>query len=374
MKYFIIIITLLSLIVIKSSAQTITPLTLTYHRKLLHIKELPFNKVIVFDNRFDTAKIKIREYGGYPLYVMNFDTSSTISIKKYIETAITNFPKKNQLLYINIKQLRFENVYPRFLFFSADAYFKVNDRFKKIATIKKSYEIHMHGYEDSSYRRTITRALNELVETVNINYYNQNNDENNADTFDTFNTNVMNEWKNFPIIIQNIYTNGVFETFDDFKNNVITPLSFSMQMNTDSIFFRNFSENSRYYNKSRNQYKHMYAVSYNNSLYIPTIGRYFLALNKINNTFYFNVPYSLPNMYSIVSERLLKTPNVTSNQLTSSANPYIALIGGAVGIAKQIKVDKQVRSEKQEIINKGLVRGDLRTCFLDMDTGDIIYY
>jgi hypothetical protein len=95
----------------------------------------------------------------------------------------------------------------------------------------------------------------------------------------------------------------------------------------------------------------------------------------MKNTFYFNVPYSLPNMYALLSERLYYFGNTFLDILTQTSNPNGGIVSAGVEIAKQNKYNRQVLAKKQEILNQAFLNNkDMRTCFLDMDSGDIIYY
>ena len=361
-----------------SIAQKIIPLTV--HRKLHHIHVLPFDRVVVLDNRYDTTKIKVIEDGSYPVKVLTLNKPASLAIKNYIESVIKPYHKKEQNLYLNIKQLRFSNPsyysnYSSQLFFSADAYIQTGVHFRKIATIKKDYRPHYHGYMDSIYRRTITYALNDLIENVNANYYKQGKEGIDTETYDSINTNVMSEWNEYAIIKNDSFsTNGVYETFKDFRDDKIKPVNFSLQMAPDSVFNIRFSENNkRYYSKMSGRCHHVFAVFYNGNRYISIFGRFFLPLYKMNNTFYFNVPNALPNMYSIISEKLLQFEGY-ENAAISTDNPYANLVGGIVGIIQEYRDNKRIYKEKQNILGNGLLNEDMRICFLDMDTGDIIYY
>ncbi len=352
MKYAICITVCLiaTIIATTGKAQTITALKLTVHKKLHNIHELPFNKVIMFDNRFDTTKIKIRQDDNYPIKIIVFDKPALMSIQGYIEKIIRNYPKKNQPLYIDVKQMRFTNVSSD-LFFWADAYFKTSDHFKMVTTIKKSYRVHYQGYLDSAYRRTITKALNELIEKVNTDYYKQNNNELDAETFDSaISTNVIAGWKAYPIISQNVSANGVYETFDDFRHNKIKPVGFSLQMARDSIYRINFTESNTYYIKKNNLYNHIFAICYDGNIYISILDKYFLCSKKMTNTFYFNVPFSLPNMYTMLSERVFYIDNFFLYMLVNASNSSGDLIGGWVNLAKENKHNKQLLEKKRGYI------------------------
>jgi hypothetical protein len=363
---YIIIVVLSTLVITSLHAQTPHPLTLTVHRKLHHIHQLPFDKVIVFDNRLDIQKIGSDQNGSSSHLIWRFDSTTTsLAIKTYIETAIRKFPKESGVLYISLKQLQIVtalNEVPKF-YFSADAYFKKNNTFRKIGLIKKE------GILWVSPERTIRRALNNLIEKVNYNYYNYQNIDSTTYVFDD-----IANWMNYyPIMRQSVYlTNGVYESINDFRNNKIKPINLSMKIGSDSVYAVSFSEGNKYYNESLDYYRNIFVICYNRCLYIKIDNKHFLPLSKINNKFCFNVPLSLPNMPAIIAEKNLPYPSAPGD--TGAPG-----IGGAIGgiiidAATKSHREKVYNQEKQDIISQGLEDRGMRNCFIDIGTGGITYY
>jgi hypothetical protein len=352
-----------------------TQLSLTVHKRLRGIDELPFDKVVVFDNRYDTTKIKIIEDGLYPIKTISFNKPLLTAIKDYIEAVISNYSKKNNTIYINVKQLRFTNINSE-LFFWADAYSEIDEHYKLITTVKKSYPVHYTGYLDNAYRRTIIKAIDDLIYKINADYKTEGGKEYDTNTFfQLINRNVKDEWETYPIIIQQTSTNGVYETFDDFKNNKIKSIHFSLKSSSDSTYCIGSIElNNNYHKTKNNLYKHIFAVCYEGNIYFSVFGNFFLKLRKTENIFCFYVPYSHPNMYAQISIKKY-SQNKLLNILTATNDPGAGIVGGIVEANRKTKYFKEVGTKNQEIYRQALQNNsDFRTCFLDMDTGDIIYY
>lgn len=365
MKY---IIYLFLFITLKIEAQIIIPFTLTYKRKLKGIDEVPFNNVVVFDSRFDTTKIQITEDGKYPISIVQFAQPTTEAIKTYIENEIAWLKKINQTLYINIKRMRYTNIYNGSFVFTADAYFRKDNKFIKVVAYKND------DFRTDGFQKTVSKALCDLIELVNTNYHKQKNGKIQEDIYDSISTNVITDWKDYPIIKKSApLQNGIYETFDDFFNCKIKPMNFSLQLKADSVYSITFPINNKhYFNESKALFKNIYAFYYDGNFYISVLGRCFLTMYKRNNTFYFNVPVSLPNMYSIISESGMYYDHSFPSS-GGSTNPIANLAEVAMGTVQQHNYNKSISEKKQETINQGRISSNFRFCFLDMDTGDIIY-
>lgn len=74
---------------------------------LHHIRHIPFNKVVVYDNRYDTTKVGILENGKMPFQVITFDRPASLWVRKYCQMVIGHHSQTNRTLYISLFQLRF---------------------------------------------------------------------------------------------------------------------------------------------------------------------------------------------------------------------------------------------------------------------------
>lgn len=111
-------------------------------------------------------------------------------------------------------------------------------------------------------------------------------------------------------------------------------------------------------------------------------GSWFIQLYSRNNTFYFRLPNSFPDMYAIacagsmasggsVAQEPYRLPDATN--LNGKAGLYIFAAEVVVGLTANIVMNGMAR----HAVNKNYpvaLSGNMRECFLDMDSGDIVYY
>ena len=339
--------------------------------KLHAVNRFPFDRLEVFDNRFDTTGFRICQPGSGVAKVDVFDNTASEAIKVFIETAISPIPRQHQVLYISIRQLRFGNIetFRNRLFFAADAYYRYNDAYRKITSVNRIYV-------DKRVKGTgafVAGVLTDLIEEIGKDYYEQE-----GHGFDKFSAGDMNvpvtdTWASYPIITRTSATDGIYRSFDDLRNNRIIRSDFILQMAADSTYRISFNEPNEFYDKKKNSFHNIWAVSYHGVLYLPLMAQYFLPLERRNNRLYFYVPHSLPDMHTIifhVSPAGLSSSGAYDNLSRYSNNSSVAVLGAALGLMVDIiRNSRNTMNEKNKTVNNE----DMRNCFLDMDTGDIIY-
>ena len=195
---------------------------------------------------------------------------------------------------------------------------------------------------------------------------------------------VTKEWASFPIIIRDPTVNGIYNSYDDFRNNNIQPADFSLGLTSDSTYKISFSQSNRYFNIKRNSFYNIWAISYHGNLFLPIMGKFFLPLLKADNRFYFYVPRSLHNMqdiilngYNIVISNDVSGYTIGShdNLMMYNNNSKVAALGAIIGFIQDLgSGPKGKTSDDMNILNKIDGNNEMRYCFLDMDNGDIIYY
>ena len=361
---------------------------LSTKRKLHSISQLPFNEVAVLDNRFDTSKNEIEQDGMYFPGVLRFDIPASGAIKDYIESTIRDIPdRKEQVLYINLKQLRFgvQTWGPAHLDVKVDVYLKVKDGFRKLFSLNTYYKQISGFIGEQVCASTIEAAFDDLVKRAVKIYGEQGIPDTTVYTFDDINKNVVSEWSACPIFHQANLQNGIYRTFDDFRNNRMDPDSILLKIEADSTYTlylpeadkRQLSKRSSKKSSMGSTYKYygyarIWAVSFNGELYIKVKEHYFLPLYKTGSTFYFYVPYSLPNMKVIQYDRF--NPTAGSPDLgPSNSNLFATLIV----LTGSLVIDGAVQSaadKRRKAFVASAKNNEMRDCFLDMDTGDIIYY
>jgi hypothetical protein len=101
-------------------------------------------------------------------------------------------------------------------------------------------------------------------------------------------------------------------------------------------------------------------------------GNFYLCLNvKQNqyvrliargNTFYFTVPRSLPDMYSLLDMEWIER---ASTEGGANHSPGAAILSGMIHAATASSAIKKAKAAG--------MKGNFRTCYIDMDSGDIVF-
>jgi hypothetical protein len=362
---------------------------LNYVRKLSGIHNVPFSAVTVVDDRFDTTKLELMPTGARPFHDLVFAQPASIAVAEYIERVINRYPKADRRLYIDLLQLRFGNIGTRIgegqannvfhkndpeikycLFLSANAYYAdTNGGFKKVFSFKRPIVMQIKGLRGDFYQRTIIKALTDFITALCA--VDEKATAKDADSMagENFGKNVIEYWASYPINKLSVTSNGIYPTFDDFLNNRIRSADFTLRQNEDSTWILDLPAGIN----------NPWGVYYNGIFYYalndPRLpyskhNRILLPMTPQHNTFFFYLPHTLPDMYAILSAATVGGQGTFS----SSPNPggVGGLIIGAVGAGVQAQKNHLANVQKENVLIQGL-RGDLRHCFLDMDSGDVVY-
>ena len=379
-------------------AQCITNYFVPTLTKKLPLKYSPFSEVQILDNRFDTTQLFTIEDGEYPIRRLNIDQPAAYTIKKYITEAILPLSKGNKTLLINITQLRITNKgsiertpnnhgrnpgkgMRNYVIFSAEAYYKTGKKqYSKIVTVHKNYKVY------SQPQRTISAIFNELMEAasnIGDTLLNTITDKPkqlrflHADTtsfkysqdtaniaLDQINTNQRTKWADYSIVANTDTSRGIFNNFDDFRAN--SALQRTVHLLWDAKDSAYTVDPFSYANLCNNRLP--WAIRDSGNLYIALNRRFYVQLKRFNNSFYFYVPQSLPNMYALTS---LENGAANSGNVAvpTTGNLIAALITTIAATAINIGVEA---AKTKRILQNGLQSG-FRDCYIDMDTGDIVY-
>jgi hypothetical protein len=335
--------------------------------------------VEVFDNKFDTTNFLVDRAGLRPPEMDSFSMPASREVKNYIEKIIAPLPKVNRRAYINLKQLRFGNLnnFSHLLFFTANVYSPKNKRLVKIFSLEKTY------FFRHSYEATVTLALNDLVKKTCRKY---NLDSINRKTYpvEELNKNVMSEWAALSIVDQNSYADGIYKTWSDFRDNKIDSCTqFESQLKDDSTYRISFLDKNRGYQKWNGLVNNIFVVSYGGNLYIPILGKYFVPLEKMNNTFYFYVPHSFPDIVAIIPNWNLFDINADGGGQPDfsgmDGRAFLVLVGVSIVVAITIAIVRGIKKSNLRKKEAGSISHiypgeNFRNCFLDIGKGDIIYH
>jgi hypothetical protein len=124
--------------------------------------------------------------------------------------------------------------------------------------------------------------------------------------------------------------------------------------------------------RSLRSYHHRYpiAAAFRGDLYINLFPfslhqNQYLRLEAENGIFYFSIPSSLPNFPTLME---LHSVNYHSGSPAGSGNLLVDLAGIFVHAAIMSAIEA---AEKKRILKQGL-QDKYRTCFVDMESGDIL--
>ena len=369
-------------------------------RHHLYVDSTPFNQVLVLDNRFDTVKVYTYQTGKYPPESLTWHNVAS-EMERSISQTLSTVPMGNKTLLVEIEHLRVANrlvgINCGGLVFSAGVYRQTeNNRYRKIITINLGYPIDKDiddalkpiaidlidvatVYTDPTYSSFIEKAQKKHALSTSSDISNQgkfksfiqNTDavrySNDTATLilEEINVNARNRWAEYPVNKDSIRY-GVYNTFEDFKNNVATPAATaSLQYNSeDSTYIFVLAGKS----KKPWYYELPWAVCDSNGLYIRVYKGRYLKAEKRNSSFYFHVPETLPDMYALLSIEQNR-PRGSSTTL-GEYNPIAEDLVVSV-FAEAIKAAKTA-SKNKKLATEGL-KHDYRECFIDMYCGDFIY-
>jgi hypothetical protein len=377
--------------------------------KQLDVDYTPFGSVTVLDNRPDSTKFYLAENGDYPPTAVGFDTTASIAIRQYLE-GLTSYLKKGHIpLIINLRQLYIPNqrfilrtvekdlsifgipamraastraVDARnFIWFVADIYYRSDDlHYRKIFTYQ--YQFSFLGY--NYIRQRLEQIFAFLLETAGTAYAKANGlkigtrklyriikdssyykyDPQQQDIpIAAISQKAELSWAAYPIFQVTNLRSGLYRNFDDFRNNKITGSPIHLLFDGEDSVYRiqRQDKDSSALNKN-------WAVCDGKSLYFKIGRNTYLRFSRTDSGFFFSVPWSMPDMYAVLSimeEHAVGRSGIAANSNNLFANLAAAAVAGTVdGIT--------IPSRTKKIFAEGL-KHNFRRCYIDMDTGDILY-
>ena len=383
------------------------PLHLIDKKKAI-VKYSPFGTVQVLDNRFDRTRLFTYENSNYPPYYITFAETAALSIKGYLENANQRGLHGNDTLLLNVDQLRIPNqraIYRRtrpdgsrvgtnirdYFLVKAQAYHQAENDYVLICSINLKYYTNK---ETSTVNPSLARIMGDIFDDIlklscvsneaksrkkvlrRLKGFENDtepvafNKQRNPDTLNIseIDMNVIEKWLNYPILRnQNLVSDGVYLNFDDFRDNTLTKQNFQLDFDVKDSTYSYRSE------ISMAKRKLPWTIFYEGEFYVYLKDSSYLKLSKERSTFSFTVPQSLPDMYGILSVMESGSPN-GSNAAISIADPTANLAANLVYAA--IPRRKSKNSYKEYYKERWNFYGDpvnFRKCFIDMDSGDIIY-
>jgi hypothetical protein len=338
------------------------------------VKYTPFNTVEVLDNRVDTVCLYALQDGTFPPKVLQLGGTTSGEIREQLQKEINVIPHKSDTLLINLLQCKVVNKYNllqkdergthqlrRCILLWADLYRKRTDGlYYPIVMIKKVYPVR------GDLSLTLSRALKEMLRMAgNIPLKDvpdfQYPKDTKGYTLPQINIPEKKHWMNYPIIAQEALPNGVYMFFSDFRSGVPAINTLHLQYNAkDSVYLLS--------NAEKKWHDFPWGIVDSGVLYINIFSNIYVKSWFCHYTYCFYVPYSLPDMYTLLSIQ----PGIYGNS-ASNANTSGNLLVGLTAEAIQASIDALFSNAILKRIKKQGMLSGFRFCYVDMDSGDIIY-
>lgn len=352
---------------------------LTFNDRDLHqIGPLPFSAVEVLDNRFDTDWLYAWEDGTFPPNKVQLGNTASVEIQQYLQQLADTLRRgATDTLLVRFRQLRVGNrnisLKPEGkssrrrrslrwgVLLAADLYRKKQGLYVPLVAIHKLYP--MYGVP---IQRTLSDALNEMLkmagagaakDTAAFRY--------STDTIprslQEIDVNVQDTWAGYSVMQESIANNGLFMEFDDFQNNRLTADNFRLRYSeSDSLYHLSVSHDVRRY---------PWAVADSGAIYIHVLKDAYVKTWRYHNTRCFYIPYTLPDMYTLLSIENGAADNSMNMGPGFSGN----LIADLGVLAVEASIDGILTgSAKRKMKRRGMKSG-FRYCYIDMDYGDVLY-
>ena len=328
-----------------------------------HFKQLPFDSVAVIDNRIDN-RVSVLGDGTEPVKISRLDSAS-LCIQRLITVACKKAVTIHQTLYIDIREMRFSNEFPILLYFYVEAYIPVGSGFHKVASVKQG--LRNEGKINEAYfKKEIKKGFAELLKEVAKDELNDTIIYKISD----LSRNITSEWESVPILSASTFPKAATYNFwGALRQNKYADANIVMNKQEDGT-----------YSMAAANGKHLhidvatvYAASYEGELYIRLQGNFFVPVTRTKGLLHFQIPPSIPGMNVLFGiHRQVEDNNdyIASDVPAALAQLTVSLLGNF-----QLKHYMNVYQRAKE--TAASVPGsiiDLRDCYIDMDTGDFIYY
>ena len=374
---------------------------------------MAFSKVSVLDNRPERGSLIGVTFGGnFSSCLYQFDTSASTAVEFYINRAITIKPDCDSTLFLNLRRFQISQNFRthstakgrKMLFFSIDAYLKLGDRYLKMMSFDTIYKHATNGI-------IAGEALNDFIKAFGRNGFGGIGYTGAATSFQGIErNNVFSEWKKYSVINKSGDSKGFYRFFNDVRNDKMSTYShLSMRLNRDSVYtFRNkwgatvasiqidpqkdsiyiittdSSESIRAKRKLRRENK---AFVYDQGKwYIRLFNNFYLPAEVRNNTFYFHIGEQFDKVFNITlmnnkavlfagSMPVGGAPDENSvfKPDNLSGSP-VAIVVGIIGFGLINELISHIKARQNEFSVSEEYYPFGSNSFIDMDTGNIIYY
>lgn len=347
------------------------------------LKYTPFNRIQVLDNRADTTRFFTYDSARTPVDI-KFRRPASQVIKSYFEIAIAPLNKGNHSLLLNIRQLGATNVpivshrigkqknsfWPdptgSNLQFAVDAWLQTEEGlYRKIGSANYSpIPTNISTNITADMSGNISWCLNRLLEAVGhiderrSTHHAQFDyaDDTTSVPFGEINKSAIERWQSDPVMQALPSREGFFPSLEDFRDLRMIPYNPKIIYDSkDSVYRSDQSINNR----------GMSFITDSGNLYVRVDDKIYLKLIRRDGKLSFYVPHSLPDMHDLIN-----IARAEHSYHDGKGNLLIAL-GGSV--AETIADNARINTARKKANAPGGDVNNFRDCFIDLDSGDIIY-
>lgn len=342
-------------------------------------RHIPFNKVLVSDQRKDKSMTLGYTKKGTPLRLMD-DLQRALKVK--VQRGVRDRASEGNTVLIVIKDLHFGDGYAEF---KGDFYQKTGDSdyipLNQDITLRRKYEPVL-----KKYNNYLGDLASMMITSMSLSLWRENQRH-------MVRVSPVPLRSTFPVygIIEadTIPSPGVYSSFSDFRNEKPIPLKGKLVRNADSSFSLVTSSLDVW---TSQQITSAWGLTDSTGTkYIRLVANKYLPLQRIRDTFYVHIPKGLPNMYSVVnlmeynghrsvflpdSDAIEKAANMAfspGNGETPLADLFVFAVLGTEILMIRGTVAIVRTSHKHKLKHKGIISNDYRDCALDLQTGDVIY-
>jgi hypothetical protein len=331
----------------------------------IHLVDPLFNKVLVVENRFDTSPIVNVFQGKQGLILVKWDTALKTAIQNYVQTLLDRSTSAgDRSLLIELRRYQFNG---NGMHFWANAYYSAGDNgFIKFASMDTVFRRRPEHYLTGA---AIAVFLEEIMLKRPLT---QTNPDSAVSLSTIESNNVMHEWASLPINTAGSYPPGVYEGYTTLRKNQPYDYALRVDRRDDSVYVVTFTDTLPEKRKriiSWLDFRGRGVISYNSQLYYLLDYPVCLPLVRKNNTFYFHIPSSLPNMYYLDKARTEGLSTTSLRDLGPIRNAGDGVAAGGALVIGTLGRQAEIKAIKKE----GIKDPTMRDCYIDLGTG-ILHY
>lgn len=364
----------------------------------LTIGNLPFSKIIVVDCRLDSSYVYVPSNNMHPAQRVQFSQPLTEVFEDYLKQRSLGLNIGSDVLLLRVEQCSMPNIFHKTVYRRADSSigtahiknsfdFRVavfrkleSGEFRKILVMDKglafTYKDQLHITIASlldqllvaltvvpDYAKTAKRNLNRvqkavLKDTVSF----KMGHDTVIYSLREISANVSNSWVDFPIFGQQNITAGIFNTFEEFREGKAHTTSFKIRFDPyDSLWKTTLHDP-----KTR-----IWGVYDGVAFFIHLYDSVYIRLLKEKSTFSFQLPYTLPDMHTLLS--LEEVEHMVAGSTLVHGDGLFAVFATVVSNIGDQAIASKRRQKQKELILKGKQKNMYRKCYLNMYNGDIIF-